>query len=350
MTVFSVMAKAPAKKVLSKIRKDLKLKTKTKRTGKVTVKRRDATIVLAQGAVAAPRKNFGTNGGGGGSLRANIRALDARVPRTLGLPRAVGPYSVIRTTKLHSTNAQFVMFCPVANTDHGQQHNAFYDWCGFEDVNAQLPITATDNARAINMPLTGLGSCADLVPAALTVQVMNPASLQTASGVFAMTRVNQQLELGGSPSGVTWDEICDRVISFYSPRLLTGGKLSLRGVKCDAYPLNMSDYSNFRPLIQRSSGVFTWDAHVAPAALSPIVFIQQNETPVEMEFMITIEWRVRFDPGNPATASHTHHDTMSDAAWNDVVKAMSCVGHGVEELSEDVAAGGALAAGFAAML
>jgi hypothetical protein len=60
----------------------------------------------------------------------------------------------------------------------------------------------------------------------------------------------------------------------------------------------------------------------------------------ELEFMVTIEWRVRFDPGNPATATHTHHDTLGDEAWNGLIRAACAVGHGVEELSEDVAAAG----------
>lgn len=171
---------------------------------------------------------------------------------------------------------------------------------------------------------------------------MNPSSVQDAKGVFAMARVNQQLCLGSSPAGLTYEEMAARVISFYSPRMMTGGKLALRGVKCSSYPLDMGEYSNFSP-IYKASGPFGWSNIVRPSALAPIVFVQENNPPQTLEFMITIEWRVRFDPGNPATASHTHHDTLGDDAWNTVVKAMSEVGSGVEELAEETATlGGAV--------
>jgi len=255
----------------------------------------------------------------------------------------VGPYTVIRTTKLHSSNSKFVLFCPFLHPDEGK----WYDWCGIEDVDAALDVVGTDNTRAINMPMSGLAEACEVVPAAMTVQVMNAAALQAADGVFAMARVNQQLMLGSSPVGLTYDEMASRVISFYAPRMLTGGKLALRGVKCNAYPLDMTEYAGFAP-IKNYTGEFAWSSNERPAALSPIVFVQENNDPRYIEFMITIEWRVRFDPGNPATASHTHHDTLSDAAWNTVVKAASAAGHGVEELSEDVASMGA-AAKIAAM-
>jgi hypothetical protein len=193
------------------------------------------------------------------------------------------------------------------------------------------------------MPMLGLGEACEVVPASMTVQVMNPASLQSADGVFAMARVNQQLSLGGSPAGLTYREMAARVISFYSPRMLTGGKLAIRGVKCSAYPLDMNEYATFAP-VHQSSGNSGWDSNgLRPAALSPIVFVQENAVPKQLEFMITIEWRVRFDPGNPATASHTYHETLSDEAWSGLIKSVSNAGSGVEELSEDVATlGGAI--------
>lgn len=307
--------------------------------------RRNATNVLAQGALAVPRRNFGTRklGNVKNSIPRLLKCLDARIPRTLGLPRAVGPYTVIRTTKLHQSISKFLMFCPFMSQDWNKP-NTWYDWCGVESVAHGSDITAANNTKCINMPMMGLGSACEVVPASMTVQVMNPNSLQNADGVFAMTRVNQQMMLGESPAGVTYDEIVSRVISFYAPRLLTGGKLALRGVKSSAYPLDMSEYSSFAPIRQfggPSGSTFTWGPFYRPAALSPIVFINNTAADSTItEFMITIEWRVRFDPGNPATASHTHHDVLSDDAWNEVVKAASTAAHAVEELAEGTADAG----------
>lgn len=321
---------------LRKVRKDLKLKNGNGIRRGRPVSRRNATIVLAQGAVAAPRRNFGSGKANGNGPRALLKCLDARLPRTLGLPRAVGPYTVIRTTRLHKSSAQFVLFSPF----YYAADEKWWDWCGIESVNPALDVTGTHNTQPIQMPMNGLGSACEVVPAAITVQVMNPASLQSANGVFAMARVNQQLMLGSTPAGITYEEMAARVISFYAPRMLTGGKLALRGVKCSGYPLDMSDYSNFAPIIHNGLP-FTWVNSSRPAALSPIVFVQENTEPQDIEFMITIEWRVRFDPGNPATASHTYHDTLPDEAWNGIIKLASALGHGVEELSEDVAQNGA---------
>jgi len=320
-----------AARVLRRVRKDLKAKNGERQ--KMT--RGNATVVLAQGALATPKKNFGTRKGARHSIPALLKCLDARVPRTLGLPRAVGPYAVIRTTRLHRSSANFLLFAPFWD----ETTQRWFDWCGVESVVSSSDITSSPNTMPINMPLLGLAEACEIVPAAMTVQVMNPASLQDGAGVFAMARVNQSLPLGTSPPGLTFDEMAARVVSFYSPRLLTGGKLALRGVKCSSYPLDMTEYAKFAP-VQKYSGVFQWSDTHSPAALAPIVFVQNNTEAKTLEFMVTIEWRVRFDPGNPATASHTYHDTLPDEMWNGVVKAASALGHGVEELSEEVASAG----------
>lgn len=307
---------------LRRVKRDLKSKPAT---------RRNATKALAQAAMAAPRRNFGTKSAGG-TLRACIKSLDARVPRTIGLPRAVGPYSVIRTTRLWSSSANFIMFVPFTSDD------SWHNWCGIEDVISSDPVNGGNNSRPITIPLADLSHAAEVAPAALTVQVMNPSSVQTAQGMFAMGRANQQFDYGGSTE--TWDTLRDRFISYFSPRLLTGGKLALRGVKCSTYPLDMSEYSHFMPVADYPTP-FTW-LTVKPTALAPIIFVQNNATPQTLEFLITVEWRVRFDPGNPAVASHTHHDTTPDGVWNSVCREMSSMGHGVEELAEDVMELGAM--------
>lgn len=337
------MAKAiKAGRILRKVRRDLKMKNGSRRprVGGGGGLRGNAVSVLAQGAVAAPRRNFGTQKTNGSSLAAMKMCLDARIPRTIGLPRAVGPYTVIRTTVLHTSSAKFVMFCPFVNNDSSINDTKWLTWCGIESVSGGVPIVGTSNTRPISMPMSSLGGACEVVPAALTVQVMNPASLQTADGVFAMARVNQQMSLGNSSALLTYNDVATRVISYYSPRILTGGKLAIRGVKCDAYPLNMSEYSQFMP-ITGFAAPFTWSNNQRPAALSPIVFVQENGTQVgdnkPIDFMVTMEWRVRFDPGNPATASHTHHDITSDSTWNSLVKHMSTGLHAVEEIAETVA-------------
>lgn len=332
------LTKKQMKTALKRVKKDLKVKKNRK------PKRAQATVVLAQGTAALPRSSFGsrvhTRKPNTASL---VKCLDARLPSTLGLPRAVGPYTVVRTSTILTSSARFLLFAPFTN--EANSGKTWMNWCGVEDIDANEPINAANNMKPLLMPMEDLGPAAEVVPAALTVQVMNPASLQNASGMFAMGRVNQQLQLGGNTK--TWHSMKDKIISFFSLRMMSGGKLALRGVKCNAAPLNMSEYSDFAAVSTTDGSTNTWSQFRQPSALTPIVFLHTNVATTTMEFMVTIEWRVRFDPGNPASASHTHHDTLSDEAWNEVSRAMANAGHGVEELSEEVSEAGAM--GYGAM-
>jgi len=330
-----------ARKVLAKVRKDLKLKIKRPRANM----RRNAANVLTQGVGAVTRRAFGTKQTKGTNTRMLMKCLDARIPRTLGLPRAVGPYTVIRTTVLHKSSSDFIMFAPFK--DYGTEK--WFSWCGIEAVVPEHDVTHLSNTLIVRMPMHALGSACEAVPAGLTVQVMNPASLQNADGIFAMTRVNQQMAIGDSPAGVTWRELAGRVTANYFPRLLSGGKLAIKGVKCDSYPLDMTEYSDFMQISDITGHQTTMNRFIRPAALAPIIFVQNNEMPKTIEFLVTMEWRVRFDPGNPATSSHSFHNTLPDEAWNRVISAMSSMGHGVVDLGDDIVDAGALV-GAAAML
>ena len=300
--------------------------------------------ILYQGVAAPPRRNFGSM-----RAKANLRAaLDARIPRTLGLPRAVGPYTVIRTTIPYNDpdpNSEAYIFCPFLQdrpaVGSELRSKAWLSWCGVRQSSATGgAIGGTGSISPIVMPTFNLGGAAEVVPSAMTVQVMNSQPVQSADGIFLMGRMNQQLPFGNSTK--TWGEFRTEFSSYFSPRLLSGGKLALRGVKCDSYPLDMSEYSTFAPV----SNLITdkWSADIEPAALAPIVFVrnQANGPTTNVTFLITIEWRVRFDPLNPVFFSHTYHDTLSDEAWNTLVGGMSAAGHGVEELAEDAVEAGAM--------
>lgn len=333
----ALLKKKGSKKMALKV-KNVKAKPKRAKTA-----RSAGATVLAQGAGAVPRRNFGTNGcGKKQSVMSMVKCLDARLPRTLGLPRAVGPYTVIRTSSVVASSSFLTIFSPMTLKSSATR---WANWCGVTAVDDTLPMNAVDNTKPIIMPLSALDGAAEAVPSAMTVQVMNPASLQTAEGTFFMSRISQQLAMGGTTQ--TWQQVAASLIAYFSPRLMTGGKLALRGVKCDAMPLDMSEYSSFKPIEKTGYEPFTWNAAsgegwATPAALSPIVFMQANNTPQTMNFLVTIEWRVRFDPGSAAAASHTHHDTLPDESWNEVVRHMSAAGHGVQELSEDTSDAGAL--------
>lgn len=207
--------KKSLRRTLSRVRRDVRAGKKTKRA---SISKKDATIVLAQGVSAAPRRNFGTKNvsqcKNGESVRACIASLDARVPTTIGLPRAVGPYTVMRTSKLIGSSRDLIMFCPFyrSHSDATPNAHGWYSWCGVQSVNSALAVNDPHNTEPVTMPLSFLGAAAEVVPAAMTVQVMNPAAIQGADGIFAMARVNQQLDLGRTTTN--WFDMKDRLFRF----------------------------------------------------------------------------------------------------------------------------------------
>lgn len=279
-----------------------------------------------------------------GMARLNLKCWDAFHPSHAPLPRAVGPYTVVRTTKLITSSDKVMMFCTSVNLD------GLWRALGcISSVNEGSAMSAATNARAHKVPFPGnelIGSGITAVPSALSVQVMNPGALNTTNGIFAGTVSHAQLNLAGR-TGETWNDFATSVISFMRPRLMSAGKLALKGVQADSYPLNMAALANFEQVDASSDGAFTWssDGGVYPAGFAPIVFV--NEAKTSMNYLVTIEWRVRFDIGNPAVASHTNHGISSDASWAGAIEGMINRGHGIVDIADRVADIGSSVGGLA---
>jgi len=62
-----------------------------------------------------------------------------------------------------------------------------------------------------------------------------------------------------------------------------------------------------------------------------------NPTNAEIQLLIAVEWRVRFDVGNPAVASHSHHGVSSDASWDHHIRRATAALPGVVDIVEKVA-------------
>lgn len=306
------------------------------------------------------KRQNGSKGKGG--MRSLLSCLDATHPMHLPLPRAVGNYQVIRTSQVvdlaqiaAATSApisQFGFFVPIASQSYASTSDlTWISSCGI--LSSGGAINSVNGSYLV--PMSGLDSlalAATIVPAALTVQIMNPTALSDANGIAYIGRSSAQYDLAGSSR--TWTQLGNEFVQFMAPRLCASGKLCLRGVKCSAYPLDMSDLSDFRTI--RSSadasgtdGQFTWSSDVIkPEGFSPIVFYNPNS--IALQILVTIEWRVRFDPGNPAAASHSYHGVASDSTWGKLTSAMTSAGHGVIDIAEDGVEGAAMAAGAAAGL
>jgi len=236
--------------------------------------------------------------------------------------------------------------------------------CGPFKANAQqysdtgwLNTVAVRNNGSINQPINnlngayfyqddalsdaGFSSC-NLVPSAFTIQIMNPSALQTTTGILYIGRTKQTLsQLCGS--GKHWQQLADELVSYSAPRLCSAGKLALRGVMCSAIPYNLSKLSDFCPRLIAANGVQTWSASAASPYTSDLegfapIFIY-NPNAVQVQILVTVEWRTRFDPGNPAYAGHTYHPPASESTWSEVVNSMEWAGHGVEELAHQADVG-----------
>lgn len=286
-----------------------------------------------QGAGAAPRRAFGSTPG------RTLRVFDATSPQHLALPRATGPYTVVRTSAIVSTNAAFGFACAFGDMNAASvgalEAPTWSKTCWIEDALTGAINTTNGTTRQVFPGIDALGPGCSLVPAALTMQVMCPTALTSASGIVYIGRSHAQYDLGGSTR--TWADMGQNFVSFMAPRLCSAGKLALRGVKVSSYPLDMSDLADFRAYDAVSAGTFTWDNNqrMYPAGLAPLVIYNPNN--VQLQLIITMEWRVRFDMENPAASTHVTHPPASDSLWSKLSAEAHAMGHGVVDIAEDTA-------------
>ena len=281
----------------------------------------------------------------------SLDCMNAMMPAHLGLPRAVGAYTIVRTTHIINATEAVMVFGTYCFEGMADPHTGLSPWStvtatGQSAGSLGAPInTGTASLQPYCWASSALGSTgfdgATMVPSAFSVQVMNPNALQTTSGIIYIGRMKTQPAL--RDSAITWQTFADNFVSYNSPRLCSAGKLALRGVQVDAIPYNFNVLSSFS---QRSRDVvgpiqqFHWDGIGAGSAagmlsnrgFAPIVVYNPNG--VSLQYLVTTEWRVRFDPTNPAQASHRHHPVTSDSLWDRVVGAMESAGHGVSDIAE----------------
>ena len=295
--------------------------------------RTGATRVLAQGVAAVPRKAFG-----GGTYGSDLRVWDAKLPMHLPLPRAVGPYTIIRTTRRIAIGSRIAVLGCYKHGGGGNPHDGYWsDICAQSDVTATNAINGVNNTNVFTQPLDGLGTAATVCPSAFSVQIMNPGALQTTSGIIYMGTMNTQAKIGGRTE--SWDTYANKFVQFQNPRLLSAGRLALKGVQVDSYPLNMGEISEFTPLHKHDGGSpDTWgDTSAQPSGWAPIIVYNANapDGPI-LELLVTTEWRVRFDLDNPASAGHTQHPTATDSLWDRLTRTASARAHNVRDISDAV--------------
>jgi len=302
------------------------LKQQMKRRGGI---RANADRALGQGVGRVTKKAFGDKAQKAGK-RYTLACWDAKLPMHLALPRAVGPYTTIRTTVRFQSASMALCFGAFWDTKASNWTNT----ACYNAVNAGNPINAANNTQTITYNLDGLGPATTLVPSACTVQVMNPNPLQATTGICYAGVSNAQFAFDGDTS--RYDDRWSQFVQFQDPRILSAGKLALRGVQMSSYPLNMSRVSEFAPLTSEPNALITWDS-TAPTLSGWAPIAMYNPSAIPLEYLVTMEWRVRFDISNPAAAGHTHHPVSTDSQWDDLMRQAASKGNGCLDIVEEVA-------------
>jgi len=308
---------------------------------------KDATLLkgIKQGVGMVVKKPFGCGKVRPGKFAVRNKyssrkaALCALTSLHLPLPRAVGAYTVAKTTTIVDSSRSVMLFGCFKGNRINNPETTWFNTVAVGSANPSNPINGVNNAGFWPDPAltsSGFDSCR-LVPAAITVQVMCPRNLQSADGITYIGRTKQVLDLAGDPR--SWTTLAEELVSFSAPRLCSAGKLALRGVKVDAIPYNMSQLADFCPRGIMDANPFdkTWNEGSFDAqfeGFAPIFCYNKNN--VDLQYLVTVEWRTRFDPSNPAYAGHVYHPIASDTCWNDTIKGMEAEGHGVVDMAEGI--------------
>lgn len=264
------------------------------------------------------------------------------------LPRAVGGYCVVRTTKVvdftefGSTTSGLALLGPMKGEDFTVSggvvsSKAGEKWFSTFGIRGQDSESATGGnlqADLFDVMASSGFDRANVVPSAFSVQVMNTEPLQTADGVAYIGRSNQIIDLSGDSR--TFGTLASELVSYTNPRLCSGGKLALRGVQVDAVPYDMNDLSDFCPIDTTSvvNGGKILAGQPRFSGFAPIFIYNPNA--IKLQLLVTCEWRVRFDPTNPAFAAHTYYQPSSLAYWDRVLQHSAAQGNGTRDIVEVV--------------
>lgn len=292
---------------------------------------RDASMLrgIKQGVGKSVPKPFGSIGAG-----SHHECFDAFHPCHLPLPRAVGPYSTVRTTQIIKSNDPLFLFGPHFSRQNGNWTNI----CAISsnDENQTFGAAGKTHIYVFDQLRAGTWTGAQVAPSAFSVQLMNPNALQATSGIVYGGRVRTTFKENRSLTS-TAKAVANSLVSYNNPRLMSAAKLAFRGVHINNVPFNMSELANFTPIeAVAEQGTATIDGNTAmPYGFAPSFVYNPNV--IDLQFLVCCEWRVRFDPSNPAQSTHVYHPPASEDIWHRMQSAMEAMGHGVSDIAETVA-------------
>lgn len=295
---------------------------------------------IKQGVGRAVARAFGSAVARRGRKRGGKRGMgyhpclhDAFHSSHLPLPRPTGPYTVIRTTQLVTSNAQLMLFGPTWRPDNGTWSNLMS--YGLIDETKKWSDANNAYQYTFQSMKNGTWDACQICPAAFSVQVMNPNAIQSTTGIVYGGRIRTSWKVSDH-TGDTGQTSANQFISYNMPRLMASAKLAFRGVQTDAVPFNMSRLADFTQLSTADPGSLaiannSWDF----AGFNPQFYYNPNK--LNLQFLVCCEWRVRFDPSNPAQASHVQYSHANESIWMRVLHAAEAAGNGVVDIADKVA-------------
>lgn len=313
---------------------------------------------IKQGAAMVTAKSFGSARKPKRVVKARlakhpgVEAFDAMHPAHLSLPRPVGAYTVVRTTQVIATSNHSIILGPFQVFDSTFNNQRWTNVCAVSSVDSSLPINNPTNMHRhvfdqMNMSATSWAQ-STLTPAAFSVQIINSEALQATTGAVLAGRAKTMPKIRNDTR--SWDTYMTELIGYNQPRVCMAAKLALRGVQADLIPFNMSALADFRQVSQynENPGV-TFDVVQPDLSGFAPVFVR-NPGGILLTYLVTCEWRVRFDPSNPAQATHSRHPCSSDQHWENCISALEAGANGVVDIAEKVARVGQAAAKIGSLL
>lgn len=287
-------------------------------------------VVRAFGGLVARR---GRKRGGKRGMGYHPCLHDAFHMAHLPLPRPTGPYTIIRTTRFIESTAPLMVLGPTWNANTSQWTNLIAYGC--LDNSKTWETGNNVQQYVFDVMKNGSWEAAQVTPAAFSVQLMNPNAIQDTSGVVYAGRVRTAWKVADHTKDAG-DTSANQFVSYNMPRLLAAAKLAFRGTQTDSVPFNMSRLADFTQLATTDDkttqiGSGTWDF----GGFNPQFYF--NPDGIKLQYLVCCEWRVRFDPSNPAQASHIQHTHASESIWMRCLHAAEAAGNGVVDIADRVA-------------
>jgi hypothetical protein len=301
-----------------------------------TTSRASRSVGLANGARHALTESSVSKRASGNAQLMRKYGLDAFHPIHVPLPRAVAPYLTVRTVKAFTSQDKLMLFGTMMETGGQQSKGTLWDntvAIGVSDLTT--PLNSGTGFAMFRVPIPGTESNGFLecVPAALSVQIMNDSALQTADGVFYAGRMKSNITSPDSSDNRTVLDLANNLVSFAPPRILMGSSLVLGAVQINAIPGDMSSLSSFTPIKAYADAASTnWVSNRNFEGFNPMYLY--NPDGKKVQYLVSVEWRVRVSPFNPMSSSVVGHKPTSDTFWSDIIETAGRIGHGVQDVAQ----------------